>query len=210
MTRKNNTYKGKSYVYYYCPAGKKAGCNSSVMIREEKLIEIVCEQLNTYLSDLGQLICQLSHMDSEAIDRALTQRQTAHLERLYDEMRKAVMLKSSLSSSLVKGIVTTDDYAEMATAYTNEIIKLESNINTLITEIQSIVAHKNAQLDWLKTICKTMQVSDFDRAGIVRIVKSILVKSKTDVEVQFQFEITRVSTGSLSIYARKVERTQDF
>lgn len=190
MTRKTNTYKGKSYVYYYCPAGKKVGCNSPVMIREERLMEIVFGQLNTYLNGLGQLICQFDRMNDEEVYRLLTQKQTILLEALNDKMGKVAFLKSSLSSSLVKGIVTTDDYAEMATDYTNEIIKLESNINTLITEIQSIVAHKNAQLEWLKAICKTLEVSGFDRAGIVWIVKSILVKSKTDVEVQFQFEIT--------------------
>ena len=38
MTRKTNHYKGREYHYYYCPTGKKGGCNGSVMLKEEDLI----------------------------------------------------------------------------------------------------------------------------------------------------------------------------
>lgn len=66
MTRKTNTCNGNLYVYYYCPAGQRAGCNCPVIIREEKLIEIVFDQLNAYLDSLNQFIYQLSHIMEHA------------------------------------------------------------------------------------------------------------------------------------------------
>lgn len=105
-------------------------------------------------------------------------------------MGKAVLLKSSLYSSLVKGIISAEDYSEMNAAYSAEIIELEKRVKALSSEVQGITAHKNQQLKWLKAICRTVEIKGFDRTGIVQLVRGILVKSKIDVEVQFQFEIT--------------------
>lgn len=190
MTRKTNTYKGKSYVYYYCPAGKKAGCNSPVMIREESLIQIVFGQLNAYLDGLGQRLCQFDRMNDEEVCRLLTQKQAILLETLHDKMGKVAFLKSGLYHSLTKGIISAEDYSEMNAAYSDEIIELEKSVKALSSEVQGIIAHKNQQFEWLKAICRTVEIKGFDRTGIVQLVRGILVKSKIDVEVQFQFEIT--------------------
>ena len=39
MTRKTNRVKGREYNYYYCPTGKKNGCDHPVMMRESTLTE---------------------------------------------------------------------------------------------------------------------------------------------------------------------------
>ena len=190
LTRKTNTYSGKLYAYYYCPTRKGADCKSPVMIQEAKLIQMVFDQLNIYLDGLGQRICQYSHMNGDETNHALTQKQIARLEGLHDEMGKAVLRKSSLYPSLVKGIISAEDYSEMKAAYSDEIIELEKSIRILTAEIQSIIVHRNEQLEWLEDICRIVEMQGFDRASIVRLVRWILVKSKTDIEVQFQFEIT--------------------
>lgn len=189
MTRKTNTCRGKLYVYYYCPAGKKAGCNSPVIIRKEKLIEIVFDQLNAYLDSLNQFIYQLNHMNDTEIKLVLTRKQAVCLEVLHNEMAKAVSLRASLYSSLIKGIINAEDYDGMTTTYSEKIIALEKSMNTLSAEIKSIITHKSEQLRWLKAICSTVCIRGFDRATIIRLAEGIWVKGKTDVEVQFHFEI---------------------
>lgn len=53
MTRKTNHYKGREYHYYYCPTGKKGGCNGSVMLKEEDLIECVRDSLKGHIDNVA-------------------------------------------------------------------------------------------------------------------------------------------------------------
>ena len=55
MTRKTNRYKDKEYHYYYCPTGKKNGCASSVMLKEDDLIECVQDSLKGHIENVASL-----------------------------------------------------------------------------------------------------------------------------------------------------------
>ncbi len=74
MTRKTNHYKGREYHYYYCPTGKKkGGCNGSVMLKEEDLIECVRDSLKGHIDNVASLDALLSGISQERINRELAQ-----------------------------------------------------------------------------------------------------------------------------------------
>ena len=142
------------------------------------------------LDSLNQFIYQLSHVNDTEINLVLTRKQAARLDELHNEMVKAVSLRASLYSSLIKGIINAEDYDGMTTTYSEIIIALEKSMKILSVEIKSIIAHKNEQLRWLEGTCRIVEMQGFDRASIIQLVKGILIKSKIDIQVQFQFEIT--------------------
>lgn len=53
MTRKTNTVTGKKYIYYYCPTGKKKGCDHPVMLKEDDLITCVLESLQAHIRNVA-------------------------------------------------------------------------------------------------------------------------------------------------------------
>lgn len=98
------------------------------------------------LDSLNQFIYQLSHVNDTEINLVLTRKQAARLDELHNEMVKAVSLRASLYSSLIKGIINAEDYDGMTTTYSEIIIALEKSMKILSVEIKSIIAHKNEQL----------------------------------------------------------------
>ena len=52
LTRKTNTVKGKKYICYHCPTGKRNGCKTPVMVREDELITCVTESLQAYIRNV--------------------------------------------------------------------------------------------------------------------------------------------------------------
>ncbi len=63
MTRKTNTVKGKKYIYYHCPTGKKHGCEHPTMLREDELTACVLESLQVHIRNVVSL--------DKLLDRAL-------------------------------------------------------------------------------------------------------------------------------------------
>jgi len=66
---------------------------------------------------------------------------------------------------------------------------LENDIELTARKIHASISQKNERLKWLGDICKFVGRSDFDRALITRIIRSIHVKGKDRIEIDFVFEI---------------------
>ena len=68
-----DVYKRQEYHYYYCPTGKKNGCASSVMLKEDDLIECVQDSLKGHIENVASLDSLLSSISQERINRELAQ-----------------------------------------------------------------------------------------------------------------------------------------
>ncbi len=84
MTRKTNTVKGKKYIYYHCPTGKKKGCTHPVMLKEADLIDCVLASLQAHirhvvsLDELEQkkawIYCRVAHNGPDSAEALAAQR----------------------------------------------------------------------------------------------------------------------------------------
>lgn len=71
MTRKINTYKDRKYFYYYCPTGKKRGCEHPVMLREDVLVKCVLESLQAHIKNVVSLDKLLDGINEEQLNHEL-------------------------------------------------------------------------------------------------------------------------------------------
>ena len=71
MTRKTNTVKGKKYIYYHCPTGKKHGCEHPTMLREDELTACVLESLQAHIRNVVSLEKLLDSISEEQINQEL-------------------------------------------------------------------------------------------------------------------------------------------
>lgn len=100
MTRKTNHYKGREYHYYYCPTGKKGGCNGSVMLKEEDLIECVRDSLKGHIDNVASLDALLSGISQERINRELAQEYAGQIAANEKRMAKIEGFKTKLYENL--------------------------------------------------------------------------------------------------------------
>ena len=90
----------------------------------------------------------------------------------------SIVFKASLSSSLINGIISEDDYKWMKAEYTKEILKIEKNMESTALDIRNIVVYRSERVKWLKDMRGLTVRARLDRAIIVRLIKSICVKAK--------------------------------
>ena len=106
MTRKTNRYKDKEYHYYYCPTGKKNGCASSVMLKEDDLIECVQDSLKGHIENVASLDSLLSSISQERINRELAQEYAGQIRANEKQLAQIEGFKTKLYENLVSGILT--------------------------------------------------------------------------------------------------------
>ena len=111
MSRKTVRTGDRAYVYYYCPTGKKHGCDRPVMVKESALVECVTRTVKSYVDNISSLEALLKATDAESINRALTVEYGGHLaenERKLEQIRR---YRANLYESLTEGIITKTEYA---------------------------------------------------------------------------------------------------
>ena len=151
---------------------------------------MVFEQISNYVDDLIRFKERLlSQTDENTVNQMLIQSQSIRMENLQQELGQAIFLKSSLYPSLIKGIINEEDYTEMTDFYADKIIALEKEIEIISLEMRSIVAQKQQRLRWLKDICSNHE-NLLDRAIVVRLVDTVCVKGKQEIEITFGFTLT--------------------
>lgn len=96
MTRKTNHYKGKEYHYYYCPSGKKGGCQSSSMIKESDLIECVQTSLKNHIDSIVTLNSFITSVSQERINRELVQEYTQYIQANERQLEQVESFKRKL------------------------------------------------------------------------------------------------------------------
>jgi site-specific DNA recombinase len=82
MTRKTDRYKDTVYHYYYCPTGKKGGCNSPARIKESELTDCVLESLKAHIRNVASLEALLESSDSKAMESSLARRIEAQIAEM--------------------------------------------------------------------------------------------------------------------------------
>ena len=108
MTRKTNRANGKEYHYYYCPTGKKKGCDSPTMIKESELIECVRLSLKSYIDNVACLETMLKSIDQSTINQALIREYADHIKSNEQRLEQAMEFKSRLYENLVSGMLTKE------------------------------------------------------------------------------------------------------
>lgn len=189
MTRKTCVYNGKATRYYYCPKGKKHGCSSPASIREDVLISYVSKKIKNYISKLSAHLQHLSQMSTDDMNLELTKNLTKEIEDLQNQLDQKTFFKSKLSSALMNGLISGNDYDHMKKEYSKEIIELEEKIDAKIRKVRSIMLYSDEYVYWLNEICQYADIHDFDRALAARVIKSIQIESEQDVSLEFEHKI---------------------
>lgn len=143
-----------------------------------------------YLSELDCLVRRLNQMSKEDVIRELTRGLAAKTEKLQENLDETLFFRNRLEAARTNGIISVEDYNWMKVDYAKKIVSLESELDMLAHEAQKNIVRRDEWVQWLCNMTELAEITAFDRAMIVRLVKGICVSSKDSIEIEFVYEPT--------------------
>ena len=188
MTRKTDRKNGKSYYYYYCPAGKKNGCGSSYRIKEEDLVSCVLESVKSHISSVVSLDSILRSVGCEAAGGKLARQYETQIAENERQLEQIGDFKSTLYENMITGIISKDDYKMLKSRYMEDGVRLSRAIAALRQELADIMAGKGERLRWMEHFKRFDGLTELDRKTVTHLIQSIRVLSKTELQISFNYQ----------------------
>lgn len=188
MVRKKIRSAGGEYCYYICSNNKndKSVC-SSHRIREDVLSKVVLEMIRTHLSlistmdELNGIIAKLPLRELEV------QKKCRQLEERRKELIRYQKLKISVYEDYKEALLTKKEYLEMKEDYEVSCRQLEEAIETLESEVSSLVKEKGLHSPWIERLKDKGNISELDRGLLAMTVEEIIVMDSEHIKVHFKY-----------------------
>ncbi len=189
MTRKINTVKGKKYIYYYCPTGKKKGCSRPVMVKESDLVECVLHSAQAYIQNVVRLNELLDSINEEQLDRAEIVKLKAQIADNEARMDQARRFKSTIYESFIDGTIEKDEYRDLKARYTSQMGQAQEAIDRLREEMERTMDSTSARQRWAQHFKQFSAMTRLDRRAVIALIRSVKVLGKTEFDIAFRFEL---------------------
>ena len=206
MTRKTNRVKGKEYHYYYCPTGKKNGCHSPVMLREDALIDCVWQTVKGYIENVASLEALLKNIDQSSLNRALIKEYSDHITDNERRLEQAMDFKAHLYESLISGQISKEDYANYKVRYTRQAEEIKKSIRLLKEKLEAVKENRSERNRWIQHFTQFSELETIDRKALIHMVQSIHVLGKQELKITFTHEDEYQRALDLILQAQQVER----
>lgn len=198
MTRKTVPYKGKSYYYYYCPTGKKNGCNSSGMMKESDLISCVLESVRSHIANVASLEALIAGLDAESVGRRLANELEQRLLENEGRLDKIRGFKAGLYERMMDGLLSKDEHKSLKDKYSEDASLLIAANNKLRQEIDDTLSCKHERMVWTEHFRRFENLSEIDRRTVANLIRTIRIISKTEIDIEFNYKLEYEKALSLS------------
>ncbi len=207
MTRKTNTYKGRKYIYYYCPTGKKNGCTHPAMLREDELVECVLDSLQAHIANVISLDELLAHVDEDAFAHELIAGYKGELAELEAQLAQVQRFKTTLYENFVGGILDKHEYRELKGSYAKRVNELKAATQKLHLEMEKVKDNRSECQKWVQHFKEFSALTELDRQAVITLIQSIRVISKTELSITFRYQMEY--EAAMEKLAQGRNRTQD-
>lgn len=189
MTRKTNTVKGKKYIYYYCPTGKKNGCDHAVMLKEDDLKRCVLDSLRTHIRSVASVDTMLNSIDEDRMNRELIAGFKAQIADNEAQLAQVRRFKSTIYENMVDGMIDKAEYQDLRNRYAAQTKRAQEAINRLREEMERAAGGAGDRLRWVRHFQEFSNLTELDRRAVIALVQSIKVIGKTELEITFRYDM---------------------
>lgn len=196
MIRKTSG-KDKKYFYFVCGTHKddKTSC-STHSISEIKLEQVVLEAVQFQISQVVEMAEMLSYISTLPADEMKNKRLDEEIQFQMDEGTRLEKRKRQLYEHFSEGIINKEDYRLLNDIYSNEIEKIQKNIEARQKEKLELQAAPE-KLQWIKLFERYKNIQQLDRGLIVTLIDRIYVYEDKRIEIVFRFQDEYEHTFSL-------------
>ena len=192
MTRKTNTVKGKKYIYYHCPTGKKKGCTHPVMLKEADLIDCVLASLQAHIRHIVSLDEVLDGISEEQINQEEIAKFKAQIADNEVKLEEARQFKSTLYENFIANLISKKDYQDLKNLYTERAEQAQEAIDRLRAEMELVTNNSSSRLRWTQHFKEFSAMTTLDRRAVIAMVQSIRVEGKNSLVITFRYLIEYV------------------
>ena len=187
MIRRSAKKNGKMYYYYHCSTFKnKKGC-SSHLINSEKLENAVLNSIRNQIELLVEA--------KEILEKVTVSAKNGHgmkvintqLESLETELNRYNSLKAKLYQDWVEQIVSEEEYGEISERFTKKINDIQISITELAKKKERKLSNSVSPQEWYEKFEQYQNAQSLDRKMIVTLVEKIVVYSKDEIEIHFNY-----------------------
>lgn len=189
MTRKTNTVKGKKYVYYYCPTGKKNGCDRAVMLKEDDLKRCVLDSLRAHIRSVASVDAMLNSIDEDRMNRELIAGFKAQIADNEAQLAQVRRFKSTIYENMVEGMIDKAEYQDLRSRYAAQTKRAQEAIDRLRGEMERAAGGAGDRLRWVRHFQEFSNLTELDRRAVIALVQSIKVIGKTELEITFRYDM---------------------
>ena len=188
MTRKTNTVKGKKYVYYHCPTGKKKGCTQPVMLKEDDLTDCVLAVLQSHIQHIVSLDELLDSISEEQINQEEIAKFKTQITDNKVKLEEARQFKATLYENFIANLISKKDYQDLKSLYTERAEQAQEAIDRLRTEMELVTNNSSSRLRWTQHFKEFSAMTTLDRRAVIATVQSIRVNAKDDLVITFRYQ----------------------
>ncbi len=188
MTRKTVPYKGEKYHYYYCPTGKKNGCDGSASLKERDLQDSVLESVRAFITNIASLESLLDGIDAGRIARELAGNLTAQVSENEARLEKIRVFKAGLYENYIGGILNKEEYKSLKDKYSEDADALIQANTKLRAEIENALSCKHERMAWINRFREFAAIETIDRKAVINLIQSIKVCGKNEIEIYFNYQ----------------------
>lgn len=188
MTRKTNRSGGREYHYYYCPTGKKKGCENPVMLKESDLIQCVRDGTRAYIDNVVSLNEMLSAIDQSAINQERAKKYAAQISENERQLEQTMEFKTRLYENLVCGNLTKQEYAFNKKKYSDDAERLKASIAELKHKLENTLNGGEQRGVWISRFLQFQDMEDLSRKAVVQLIQSIYVLGKKKLCIKFNYD----------------------
>ena len=188
MTRKTVPYKGKKYYYYFCPTGKKNGCENPVMLKENALADCVLGSVKAHITNVASLETLIASLDATRLARELSEQLTAQRtenERRLEQIRE---FKARLYENMITGNLKKDEYQSLKGKYTEDSDTLTAANVRLQKEIDAVLSCRHERMMWMEHFKNFASLAALDRKTVIHLIQSIRVTGKDELVINFNYQ----------------------
>lgn len=175
-------------AYLVCNTRKKCGECDNHSISVDKVEHYVMKALEAQINNLvevGELIKSYS-------EDSLLSIKLANITALIDEKQNKISelrgFKKTLYESLMKGIISKEDYHQYSIDYDNKIKELEQHCEKLKDEAEGYMERKGSKEEWIKNFEIYKRITKFDRDVLVNLIDQIKIMKDGQIQIDFSFQ----------------------
>ena len=188
MTRKTVPYKGIKYFYYFCPTGKKNGCEGSAMVKEQDLLDCVLDSAKAHISNIAELEKILASLDADRVAKELASNLAAQLKENDIRLSKIREYKAGLYETMINGDLSKEEHKSLKAKYAEDADILTHANTRLRAEIEDTLSLKHERMAWMEHFKAFDNIQAIDRRAVICLIHSIHVHSKTELDITFNYK----------------------
>lgn len=179
----------KQLVYYHCRtvADKGEGACIKRSIREDKLMQAVCDAIRLQMKLIASLSETLDAIRDCPTVKTKSTRLCAMLKLRQEELEKITKASDSLYLDWKNGDISKEDYRRMKAAFDEKADTLKASVENIKDEINTLEKGVNADDPYLTAFLKFKNIQEINRGIIVELVDMIYIHADGQITIDFAF-----------------------